>query len=173
MIDRALYRIKQGVLGLLALAAPTDYAELEPVLTPEMLALFRRMRRSEQWHSLRVMRALVAQGHTHPDLLVAALLHDSGKARYRYTLLGRTLVVLAKRVAPRRFERWGQEEPRGLRRPFVIAMQHPVWSAEDMARAGASPLAVALARQHQIAVREPQCEEERLLQWLQAVDDAE
>jgi hypothetical protein len=169
---RALYRIKQGVLGLLAFVRPIHYAELEPLLTPDLLALFKRMRRSEQWHSIRVMHALAAQGHTQPDLLVAALLHDEGKARYPYTLLDRTVVVLARRFAPERARAWGQGEPRGLARPFVIAAQHPAWSAEDMAQAGASPLAVALARQHQIAVQgEPSCEADRLLKWLQAVDN--
>jgi hypothetical protein len=170
-VKRVLYRVRQAALGLLAFAIPINYSELETVLTPSLLALFKRMRRSEQWHSIRVMRTLVAQGYTHPDLLVAALLHDVGKARYRYTLVGRTLTVLAERFAPQLAVRWGQGQPRGLARPFVIAAQHPAWSAEDMARAGASPLAVSLARHHQVAVQEPGCEEDRLLLLLQAVDN--
>ena len=35
---------------------------------------------SDQRHSLNVMRTLRRQGHTEPDLLAAALLHDVGKS---------------------------------------------------------------------------------------------
>jgi hypothetical protein len=37
----------------------------------------------------------------------------------------------------------------GWRRAFVVAVQHPQWGADLAAKAGASPLAVALIRRHQ------------------------
>jgi hypothetical protein len=166
------YRLKQVWWDLTAIVLPVDYTEAEAALSPELLALFKRMRKGDQRHGLRVMGKLTAAGHTHPDLLVAALLHDVGKARYRYTVFDRTLVVLAKRFAPRRYACRSRGEARGLWRPLTISAQHPQWSAEDMAAAGASGLAVALARRHQDALeREPNCEEDRLLVLLQSVDD--
>lgn len=168
---RAIYRVVQGLRALFAFALPLDSSEAEHILAPPLLALFRRMRRADQWHSLSVMRTLVERGHTDPDLLAAALLHDVGKVRYPYTLVGRTLVVLAKAFAPKRYMRWGQGEPSGWRRPFVVAHQHPAWSAEMLAEAGASSVVVALARRHQTPPDGPlQSEEDRLLILLQEVD---
>ncbi len=172
LAKRVAGRIGQGLRALLAFAIPLDKGPAQEVLSPELFRLFARMRRSEQHHALRVMRRLIAAGHTQPDLLIAALLHDCGKARHPLGLAGRTLVVLTRAMLPRRAARWGGGEPRGLRRPFVIAYQHPAWSAEDMAAAGASPLAAALARRHQEPyIKTPRNEEERLLALLQWADN--
>ena len=172
MIRRLIRRLRQGLAGLLAFARPVDYHAVRAVLTPPEFALFKRMRRSEQHHAIRVMRALQARGHVQPALLTAALLHDVGKSRYSLTLFDRTLAVLGHALLPRRAARWGEGEPRGWRRTFVIHAQHPDWSAEDMLAAGASPLAVALACRHQEDFNgEPQHEEDRLLLLLKAADD--
>lgn len=171
MLRAAGYRIGQGLWALRALITPVDFDTAGEVLSPDLLALFKRMRRSEQHHGLRVMRSLRADGHTHPDLLTAALLHDVGKSRHPFTLFDRTLVVLAKKLAPRRAAWWAVGEPRGWKRPFVIAHRHPVWSAEDIAAAGGSPLAIALARRHEDTLQgAPPSEEDRLLALLQAAD---
>ncbi len=172
MIRSAWRRILQGLRALTSFARPADTSLAEATLSPELMALFRRMRRSEQQHSLRMALDLRAQGHTHPDLLIAALLHDVGKSRYSFRLFERMLVVLAKKLIPSRYTAWSQGEPRGWRRPFVIAEQHPRWSAEDMAGAGASMLAISLVRRHQEAVEGvPKGKEDRLLALLQAVDN--
>jgi hypothetical protein len=155
----------------LAWATPVDIAHAEQVLSPELMKLFGRMRRSEQLHSLRVTEALRAEGHSEPDLLTAALLHDCGKSRYPLTLAGRVAAVLIRGIAPRAYARWSAGEPRGWRRPLVIAAQHPAWSAEDMLAAGASPRAAALARRHQTPLSGPaSTEEDRLLVALQCAD---
>jgi len=173
VIERAAHRLRQGLHALTAFARPLDEAEAAAVLPLPLLGLFRRMRRSEQQHSLRVLRVLQAQGHTHPDLLAAALLHDVGKSRYPLTIFGRVMVVLARAAWPRQAAVWGAGEPRGWRRPFVIAQQHPIWSAEDVAAAGASPLVAALVRRHQEQLdAAARSEEDRLLALLQAADAA-
>lgn len=165
-------RLRQGVRAIFSFAHPVDYEVVTEVLSPRLMILFKRMRRAEQLHGLRVMQVLVAQRYTEVDVLVAALLHDCGKSRYLFTLPERVLVVLAKRLVPKAFMRWSAGKPLGWKRPFVISAQHPLWSAEDMAAAGASSLAVALARRHQDHLDGvPTCEEDRLLLALQAADD--
>jgi hypothetical protein len=173
VLARARRRLRQGLLGLAAFARPVDLAAAQAILTAEQMALFRRMRPGEQHHSLRVMRALQAQGHTHPDLLTAALLHDAGKSRYGLSLVERVLVVLVEWVAPGRARRWSEGDPHGWRRAFVIKVQHPDWSAEDMAAAGASALAVEIARRHQQPAGETRTEADRLVGLLRAADDDE
>jgi hypothetical protein len=169
-----MHRLAQGIRALNAWATPVDYAAARQVLSPELMDLFQRMRRSEQLHSLRVMAALTAQGHTDPDLLVAALLHDCGKSRYPMTLAGRTAAVLVRMFAPEAFRRWSQGAPSGWRRPFVVAARHPAWSAEDMLTAGASPRAAELARRHQTPLSASlTTDEDTLLVAFQAADDVQ
>lgn len=167
-----IYRLSQVWRALLAWSVVVDFDAAAAILSPALMALFRRMRRSEQLHSLRVMRTLRARGHDQPELLIAALLHDCGKSRYPYSLIERSLVVVIKAIMPRQYAGWAAGEPEGWRRPFVIAVKHPAWSAEDMAGAGASGLAVKLARGHQDKFTgESASEEDRLLAALQAADD--
>ncbi len=173
MITTAIYRVWQFFTALTA--PPPDSMQLawvEATLTPEQLALFQQMRPSEQQHSLRVAAALEAQGSTHPDLLVAALLHDVGKIRFPLRLWERVLIVLGKALFPRRAERWGNGEPRGWKRPFVVAQQHSSWGAELALQAGVSPLAAKLIQRHQEApLPHPTTLEDRLLASLQAADN--
>jgi len=82
------------------------------------------MRRSEQQHSLNVLRTLRGWGYDDPSLMTAALLHDVGKSRYPFYLWDRTIVVLVKAAAPSLAKRWGSGSPTGLRRPFAVSFQH-------------------------------------------------
>jgi predicted hydrolase (HD superfamily) len=166
------YRIWQGVRALFAWTRPLDLAPAEALLSPALLALFKRMRRSEQLHSLGVLETLRARGHDHPDLLVAGLLHDVGKSRAPIGLVGRTLVVLVRAFLPGRYWQWARGKANGWRRAFVVAEAHPAWGAEMVSEAGASALVVALVRRHQEKIGETGTEEERLLAALQAADAA-
>lgn len=174
-----MYRIRQGIRALLAWARPEDKALAASVLSPELMALFQTMRRSERLHSLNVLRGVQAQGQTDPALYVAALLHDVGKTRAPFFLWERVLVVLAKAAVPRLARRWGEHDATGKiglldwRRPFMINVQHPHWGAEMVEAAGAVPMAVALIDAHQRKLgHPPETEMERLLVALQAADDA-
>jgi len=165
-------RLKQGIRALTAFARPVDMELAAQTLSPTMLALFRRMRRSEQLHSLNVLRTLRGWGYTEPELMVAALLHDVGKSRFPFHLWDRTLVVLVRAAMPDRAKAWGEGEPKGWRRPFVVSYQHPGWSAEMVRAAGGNPAAVTLIAQHQIHLdHPPQTQSERLLSALQQADN--
>lgn len=143
------YRIRQFLLAL-APASPEDETELvHRFLSPELEALFFQMSPSDQRHSLRVLRALLEGGEDDPDLLAAALLHDVGKSRATPSPLERVLVVVSGFFMPGKAAQWGQGEPRGWRRPFVVAAQHPAWGGEMVQACGGSEKLVRLIRDHQ------------------------
>ena len=149
------------------------------MLSPSLMTLFMRMQPSEQAHSLWIYEQLLQQNETDRDLLVAALLHDVGKSRHPLRLWERVVIVLGKAWFPERIKGWGKAAPRGWKRPFVIAEQHPAWGAELAAQAGAAPLAVALIRHHQDSPEailgqangKNQPLEDRLLARLQSLDN--
>ncbi len=145
----AVRRLRQGVRALFAFAQPVDYALVAEYLAPPLLARFRQMRRSEQLHSVRVLRTLLAQGDVAHDLAVAALLHDVGKSLYPLSLWQRSLPVIVRRISPRLLLRLSQGDPRvDWRRGFVVYVQHPAWSGELIRRGGGSDQAVWLAAHH-------------------------
>ncbi len=170
----ASYRIRQGLRALFAFSQPVDYDLAAQYLTPALFNCFRAMRRSEQLHSLQVLRTVLAQGSTPHDLAVAALLHDAGKSRYAFPIWQKTLVVLVEAFAPALFQRLSQgQEHNRLHRPFVLSAQHPAWSAEQVAAAGGSATAVWLVRHHAgSSARWAGHPDVHLLQRLQAADDA-
>lgn len=145
---RIAYRVKQFCQTLAAPLRPADVAYAAARLSPALLRLFQGMTPAEQQHSIALSRALEAQGHTDPDLLAAALLHDVGKTRHPPHLWERVVVVLGEHFTPRQAAAWGAGAPHGLRRGFVIRQQHAAWGAELARQAGASPRTVALIRQH-------------------------
>ena len=118
------------------------------------MALFIQMQPGEKEHAIVMVRKLSEHGENQPDLLVAALLHDVGKLRYRLNPLERIMVVLTKAVVPGQVRQWGSlapdewEDLPGWRKPFVVAEQHAVWGAEMVRQAGVSALTETLIREH-------------------------
>lgn len=172
MLRRLVYRARQFWNALPTTRKWIELGAVVPPLTSAQLVLFQRMHPSEQAHAYQVFQRLQAEGHTEADLLVAALLHDVGKCLYPLSVWDRAVVVLGKRLFPRAARRWGEAAPRGLRRPFVVAAQHPTWGADLAVQAGASPGAVELIRRHQDRLGvDKDAPIERLLAALQAADD--
>lgn len=170
---RPVYRLRQFWQNVTAAPLPGDaWNEIESVLSPAEVALFRRLAASDRRHSYGVMQTLRSADHTHPALLAAALLHDVGKTRVPLTVWDRTLIVAAETAVPRRSAAWGQGTPHGWKRPFVVKAQHAAWGAEMAAAAGSRSLTVALIRRHQDPLPEAvEHEEDRLLHWLQWADE--
>lgn len=173
---RVLYRIRQFWRALIPGIKAEDISQVRQVLSHELMALFLRMHRSEQMHSVRIYRQLCQQDETNSDMLAAALLHDVGKICFPLRVQDRVMIVLGKAFFPKLCRVWAQSEPRGWRRPFVVAEMHPQWGAELVLDAGASALTATLVRRHQEEiVQADQSEdislEDQLLFRLQALDN--
>ncbi len=171
----ALQRIQQGVRALFSFTQEVDYALASRYLDEEQLALFRQLARSEQLHSLNVLRAVLGQAPETPhDLAVAALLHDIGKTRYRMALWERTAVVLLRKLAPALYESWSA--PGTLddwRAPFGVYRYHPQWGAELLQATTISPRALWLVQHHQEDAAQWRAHPHHtLLLRLQKADDA-
>ncbi len=151
----AANRLRQGVRALIAFTHEVDYALAGAYLNPAQLALFKQMKRSEQLHSLNVLRGVMAQGDVPHDLALAALLHDVGKTRYPLAVWQKTVAVIFRRLSPARFVAWSACDPRHLwYRPFVVSESHPRWGAELVAATGASERALWLIAHHADPLRE-------------------
>jgi hypothetical protein len=148
----AVVRLRQGMRALFALvfAPQVDHAPLKRYLTPTQIALFSKFQRSEQLHSIRVLKAVMAQEYDTPHALkVAALLHDIGKTCHPVGLFGKTLPVLVKAFAPALLQRWSAGSPENRwQRPFVVYAHHPVWSGHLIAYTGGGDDATWLATHH-------------------------
>jgi len=178
MVQRWLYRTRQFFETIFSRPTPEAIALAQKILTPAQMVLFRQLQLSEQAHAVRVLQRLETVCHKNcvelpDDLRVAALLHDVGKVHYPLRVWERVMVVLGKAIAPEYVKNWGNRPPRGWFRPFVVAAHHPGWGAELAAEQGASPQVVALIRRHQdhLPKNDIYNEEDRLLAFLQAVDD--
>ena len=74
-------RVRQFVRYVTGRVSATERESLRSWLSEPQLALFRSMHRADQRHGLDVVAWLRRGGHTDADLLLAGLLHDSGKGR--------------------------------------------------------------------------------------------
>lgn len=164
------YRVEQFLLAWKAEPDPDQLEKARQILGPSLWPVFAQMQPGEQAHSLSVMNKIIDQGCGAPELLQAALLHDAGKSRSPLSVWDRTWIVLARRLFPDRVRRWGQGEPTGWRRIFVVAEQHPAWGAEMAANAGADQKVIALIRQHQ---QTPSFTDPHMTDWLRILQEAD
>jgi hypothetical protein len=170
----AVQRLRQGVRALTAFSRPVAVDLAEHYLSASELALFHRMQRSEQLHSLNVLRHVLAQGSTPPSLAAAALLHDAGKIHRPLRVWQKTLVVLVRALLPPLYRRLIQGSPENFWvRPFAVSVQHPQWSADLLADAGSSETVIWLAAHHQDSPEQwTDHAHYTLLKRLQQADDA-
>ena len=129
--------------------------EVVNLLGPELFVIFQMMSRGEQSHCVRVMKHLQQDYENNHDLLIAALLHDVGKAKYPLHLWERAWIVIGEAFIPKLAISWGADQTDGMdnhhwyQRPFYVSQHHAVWGAELVAREGASPLTVYLIAHHE------------------------
>jgi hypothetical protein len=173
MISQVVYRAKQFWLAWRAQSlTEDDLAPARSILSKRQMQLFTRLQPSEQIHALQVLQTVQQQGENNPDLLTAALLHDIGKVRAPLKTWERVVIVVGKTFLPKQSKKWGSGQPIGLKRPFVIAEQHPAWGGEMASDVAASPITISLIRRHQspddFLPVSPQ--EEQLLKILQDAD---
>ncbi len=180
-LQRAYYRSSQFFKAIGARVTEDDRVLVESVLTaPAQRALFDRMPAADQRHAVALLNTLRAEGHDHPALMQAALLHDVAKSGAGITVFHRVAVVLLQWFRPAWLAWLVRDAGPGLphrgwdlwRGPFVRYVEHPAIGARWAQEAGCIPLAVSMIRRHQSPVS-PSSDtlEDRLLRLLQAADD--
>jgi hypothetical protein len=150
-----VYRVVQFWRAITAQVRPEELAVIGPVLGPAGMALFGRLSRNDQRHSLNVCATLMAQGYRDPALLTAALLHDVGKTAGHLSLPYRVAVVLLRAFAPRLLTRLEANGDFPLMSPFRVSGAHAAIGAQLLAAAGCSDTTVALVRRHHDCAFDP------------------
>ncbi len=175
-LRRVLYRVQQFLASLRPRVSAEEQAAVAAILPAAALALFARMARRDQRHSLEVLRRVQQAAPGQPDLAAAALLHDAAKTALpgrRLRLWHRVLIVLMQAARPGWVQQAGRDDPGSWRYPFYLHAHHPELGARLAEEAGCSPLTARLIRHHQMKLSHPPRDEfERLLALLQAADDA-
>jgi hypothetical protein len=144
-----IYRLRQGMLDILAFARQVDTVLVKQYLSLAQFTLFSRMTKSEQLHSINVLRTVLRMGDTPHDLAVACLLHDVGKSRHALSVLERTIVVVVAKLTPRLERKLSAlERFDWLHAPFVVRRYHPRWSGEMLKAVGSTERAIWLATHH-------------------------
>ena len=146
---RAVYRVRQGLVHLWPSRDEPVDAELAALLAAEQYRLVSRLPFADRRHLLTVWRRLAALTGD-PELLLAGLLHDAGKAdgRVRARLSQRVLVVLLGRRAPRLLAALAQPSRFSWRQGLYLAVAHPRLGAELARGAGAGGRACWLIAHH-------------------------
>lgn len=151
---RILYRLRQFWRIVFVKSDPYELEQVQEILNPEQKALFIQLQPGEKHHAMTMFHRLIEQGEKQPDLLVAALLHDVGKLRYRLNPLERAMVVMVHAIMPGQARQWGSLPPNaweglpGWRKAFIVAEQHAVWGADMARQAEVSSLTETLIREH-------------------------
>lgn len=143
-------RFQQGIRALFAFAQDVDYDLAERYLETEQMTLFQSMAKSEQLHSLNVLRDVLKQETQTPhDLAVVALLHDCGKSRKHLAVWQKMLSVLVKKIFPAWDKKLSEDgELSFWRAPFMVRRHHPRWGAELLRDSNVSECVIWLVEHH-------------------------
>jgi len=170
----AVYRVRQFWAAVRAELGGWRPPDLSAYLDTSQQALFARMTRADQRHSVAILQALLHERSSDAVDWQAALLHDVGKAEARLQLWQRALWVLLRTTSPHLLERLAADRPGSWRYPLYLYRVHAARGAELVHAAGGSPLLVALIRLHDtpaIEISEPDLS--RRLEILQRADSSQ
>lgn len=97
-----MYRIKQFLWAITSKIRPIDYNLLNRYLTKKEKKLFKRLKISEQQHSIRVCnKALERSLHKNIDknkLAKIALLHDVGKSEKSLNIVDKSILTILDKI---------------------------------------------------------------------------
>ena len=165
MFERPLYRTRQFFGAISPRVENSERAVAANLLGERLLPLFESMSERDQRHSLDVLRILKQQGSRDDALLMAALLHDTGKGRLagaRVRLWHRVAYVLLSSAAPAALKRLAND------RGGLAALHHHAERGAVVAETLGAPTAVVeLIRLHE---ERDSCDHR--LRLLRAADDA-
>jgi hypothetical protein len=155
-VDRRLHRAWQFARAVCARPDAAIDLRLRRLLgNVQYWSLIDRLAPYDRAHHLRVYDLLVHGGESDPDLLLAALLHDCGKAdaRGRVRLGHRVAVVVLRSLAPDVLKRLDHDGLPGPLHGVYLGEHHARLGAALAARAGAPRNVCNLIANHEC--REP------------------
>lgn len=168
-IGAAIWRVRQFGHAIRSHPDPTVDAELQRLLASEAYwRLLARLTAFDRAHHLRVYRLLIEAGQDDPDLLLAGLLHDAGKAdeRGRVSAVHRAAHVVLGLLVPGLLARLAHDGG-WLRHGLWLSVHHAEIGAKLVHAAGGSERCCALIRQH-----DDPCPADPLVAALVAADNA-
>lgn len=115
-----IYRVKQFIQGLLARITNKDKAFINRYLSEQEQEIFFSLRKSEQYHSLKVAYACYKCMPENKSLVRVALLHDIGKIGSNLNLINKSLVVMSIK-----FKIDYQKLPKFLQKAIDYKENHP------------------------------------------------
>ena len=139
------HRVRQFARHLTARVHPAEDDAAAARLPTGAGALYRAMPVADRRHGLDVMVRLETVGLRDPDLLAAALLHDSAKG-HRLRLWHRVVAVLLGSMPGHGLRRLAVDDPRSWRYPFHLQLHHTDLSAQAALGAGCTDRTAAFIR---------------------------
>lgn len=160
-LARHARRFFRGLRGSLS---PAEQRAVHELLRPAELRLFETLQGRERRHALDVLAWLRANASPSDDLLVAALLHNTGKGALHAH--ERILHVLLLQFAPGLHARLADPDGGRLARALAAQRDHPARGATQLVAIGCSPRVCELVRRHHDASPG----DDRELAWLMEAD---